>query len=268
MRWSDLGRSKNLEDDRGASGGIGGYGKMGLGGVVVVLLVALITGQNPLTLLEGASNTPTANAPAAPINDQAEEREVRFVSFVFDTAQQMWSRELPAGGAAWRDAHLVLFRDAIGTGCGGASSASGPFYCPADEKVYIDLGFFDELKSRFGAPGEFAQAYVLAHEIGHHVQKLRGRVNDAERGNGASIAVELQADCYAGAWAHTAAAEGIVEAGDIESGLAAAAAVGDDRLQRMGGGGVHPESWTHGSSAQRVAAFRRGFAGGNAAACQ
>ncbi len=277
MRWSDLGRSRNLEDDRGSSGGGFGYGRMGIGGIAVVVVVALLTHQNPLSLLQRVEGSPpAASAAAAPVSDPAEEREVRFVSFVLDTVQKSWSQMLPLQGTPWHDARLVLFRDRIASGCGDASAESGPFYCPSDEKVYIDLGFYDELKTRFGAPGEFAQAYVLAHEIGHHVQKLLGTeaaVRNADqaqpgRQNALSIGVELQADCYAGVWAHTAAQEGIVQAGDIDAGLAAAAAVGDDRIQRMSGATVNPETWTHGSAQQRTTWFRRGFDSGKAQDCQ
>jgi predicted metalloprotease len=276
MRWSDLGRSRNLEDQRGGGGGFG-MGRIGIGGVIVVFIIALITRQNPLSLLQQVEGgAPASGVPAPPVNDPAEEPEVRFVSFVLDTAQATWRQMLPASGTAWHDAKLVLFRDQVASACGLASAASGPFYCPGDEKVYIDLGFYDELKSRFGAPGDFAQAYVLAHELGHHVQRLLGteaRMRQAQRQdpsqeNALSVRLELQADCYAGVWAHTAAQEGILESGDLEEGLAAAAAVGDDRLQRMGGGAVQPETWTHGSSEQRVSWFRRGFSSGSPGACE
>ena len=170
----------------------------------------------------------------------------------------------------------MLFRQAVTSGCGDASSAMGPFYCPADQKVYLDLGFFDELQRKYGAPGDFAQAYVLAHEIGHHVQHLLGTDAAVRREqqarpdarNALSVAVELQADCYAGVWAHGAAQRGDLEPGDMEEGLAAASAVGDDRLQQQSGGGVHPESFTHGSSAQRMQWFRVGFDRGEPAACE
>jgi predicted metalloprotease len=273
MRWSDLGRSKNLEDERGSSGF--GLGHLGVGGVLVVVVFALLTHQNPIDLLRRTQQADPAAQQAPPVNDAAQEPEVRFVSFVLDTAQQTWSVLVPAMGTSWHDAKLVLFRDQYGSGCGDASAATGPFYCPTDEKVYIDLGFFDELKTRFGAPGEFAQAYVLAHELGHHVQKLLGVERSATsaetshpgQANQISVAIELQADCYAGVWAHTAAREGIVQAGDIDQGLAAAAAVGDDRLQRMSGQAVQPETWTHGSSAQRTHWFRTGFDSGDPKAC-
>ena len=279
MRWSDLGRSRNLEDRRGDTGGGGfggGFGRLGLGGIAIVVVIALLTKQNPLALLQQVQGgAEVTSEVAAPVNDPAEEKEVHFVSFVLDTAEAFWASALPAAGTAWRPVQLVLFRDATGTGCGEGQTASGPFYCPSDEKIYIDLGFYAELKSRFGAPGDFAQAYVLAHELGHHVQKLLGTEAEIRRAqqqhpdmvNRLSISLELQADCYAGIWGHAAAKQGIVEAGDLEQGIAAAAAVGDDRLQRMGGGTVHPESWTHGSSAQRTEWFQRGFSSGDMAAC-
>ena len=280
MRWSDLGRSGNLDDERGASGGGGGgmgFGKLGLGGIAIVVVIALITKQNPLALLQQVSgDDPTATAPASPVDDASQEREMRFISFVLDTTQATWRQVLPAAGHQWRDAKLVVFRDRFASACGAADAASGPFYCPSDEKVYLDLAFYDELKTRFGAPGEFAQAYVLAHELGHHVQKVLGteaRVRaemeqHPEQRNRLSVQLELQADCFAGVWAHTAAKEGIVNSADIDDGLRAAASVGDDRLQRMGGGAIHPESWTHGSSEQRSTWFRRGFDTGTVSACE
>lgn len=277
MRWSDLGRSQNLDDERGASGGGGmGFGKLGLGGIAVVVVIALLTKQNPLALLQQVQgDDPNATAAASPVTDSTSEREMRFISFVLDTTQATWRQVLPTAGHQWRDAKLVVFRDRFASACGAADAASGPFYCPSDEKVYIDLAFYDELKTRFGAPGEFAQAYVLAHELGHHVQKVLGteaRIRaemeqHPEQRNQLSVQLELQADCFAGVWAHTAAKEGIVNSADIDDGLRAAASVGDDRLQRMGGGSVHPESWTHGSSEQRSTWFRRGFDTGSVSAC-
>ncbi len=190
-------------------------------------------------------------------------------------AQSTWSQILPSQGAQYRHAKLVLFRDSIDSACGLAQSATGPFYCPEDEKVYIDLGFYDELKQRFGAPGDFAEAYVLAHEIGHHVQKLlgiEGKVRAAQQqnpqaANQLSVRLELQADCFAGVWGHSTQQRNILEAGDVDEGLKAAAAVGDDRLQRMSSGRVNPESFTHGSSAQRMQWFQRGFQDGTIASC-
>jgi predicted metalloprotease len=215
--------------------------------------------------------------PGAPVNESPEEaKEVQFVSFVLDTAEATWAKILPATtGTAWRNAKVVLFRDATQTGCGVGQTAMGPFYCPVDQKLYIDLAFFDELRSRFGAPGEFAQAYVLTHELGHHVQHLlgidasvrRAQQRDPSAANDLSVRLELQADCFAGVWGHATQGEGILEAGDLESGLNAAAAVGDDRIERQTTGHVNTDTFTHGSSAQRVQWFRRGFDSGQPKDC-
>jgi len=218
---------------------------------------------------------PTALSQPDPARDQREEPLVQFVSFVLDDTQKTWTQVLSSEGVPYRHAKLVLFRDSIDSACGMAESATGPFYCPSDEKVYIDLGFYDELKQRFGAPGEFAEAYVLAHEIGHHVQKLIGveeKVRAAQRHNpGAanqlSVRLELQADCFAGVWGHSTSQRNLLEAGDVQQGLNAAAAVGDDRLQRMASGHVNPESFTHGSSQQRMDWFQRGFSSGDLKSC-
>ncbi len=277
MRWNPMGRSPNLEDQRGGSGARGpGLGGLGLGGIILVVIVALVTKQNPLTLI-GALEQSGAAAPTTgvAVTDSTEENTVQFVSFVLDDAQRLWGRLLSAQGGQWQDAKLVLFRDRVESACGFAQAASGPFYCPGDQKVYIDLGFYRELEEKFGAPGEFAEAYVLAHEIGHHVQAMLGteaKVKEAQArrpsdANDLSVRLELQADCYAGVWGYSAAKAGRLDAGDVEDGLRAAAAVGDDRLQRMSTGQVHPESWTHGSSEQRMTWFRRGFDSGAMTAC-
>jgi len=204
-----------------------------------------------------------------------EDKRVEFVSFVLDDAQSTWDRLFRDRGQTYQHAKLVLFRDAIQSACGFAEAATGPFYCPGDQRVYIDLGFYDELQQRFGAPGDFAQAYVLAHELGHHVQRLLGteaRVRETQerrpdQANELSVRLELQADCYAGVWGHETAQRQILEAGDVDEGLAAAAAVGDDRIQRMSGQGVHPEGFTHGSSEQRAGWFRRGLESGRPEDC-
>ena len=276
MRWQSRGRSKNLEDRR-SIGGMRGAGGLGLGGIVLVVVIALVTKQNPLALLSQAEQIGggASSQVSQPLTDPAEEREVEFVSFVLDDAQALWARLLPPLGTPWRDAHLVLFRDVVESACGRAAASTGPFYCPGDEKVYIDLAFYGELADRFGAPGDFAEAYVLAHEIGHHVQNLQGinaQVSDAQRSrpdlaNQLSVRLELQADCYAGVWGASAAQAGQLEQGDLEEGLPAAAAVGDDRLQRAATGRVQPESFTHGSSADRVKWFRRGFQAASPSAC-
>jgi predicted metalloprotease len=253
-----------------------GIGGLGLGGVLLLLVLSLVFKQDFFSLLGAGGGAPGAPAEApAPVTDPAEEQLVQFVSFVLDDAQGTWSRVLPPLGASYRNAKLVLFRDRVQSACGFAQAATGPFYCPADEKVYIDLGFYQELRDRFGAPGDFAQAYVLAHEVGHHVQKVLGTEEEVRRSqqarpdlqNAFSVALELQADCYAGVWGHAAAQRGILETGDLEEGLNGAAAVGDDRLQRMSTGTVNPDSFTHGSSADREKWFRRGFDSGDPRSC-
>jgi len=279
MRWTPGGRSSDLEDRRSeGSGGmqVGGM-HLGIGGVVILLILSVVFHRNFLALL-GDGGSASLSSPAGqvdPQQDAREEPEVQFVSFVLDDAQSTWTKVLSDQGGTYRHAKLVLFRDAIRSGCGSAQSASGPFYCPADEKVYIDLGFYDELRDRYGASGQFAQAYVLAHEIGHHVQKLIGierKVRQAQEENpGArnqlSVRLELQADCFAGIWAHSTDQRKLLEAGDVEQAMNAASAVGDDRLQSASSGEIHPESFTHGTSAQRSQWFQKGFSGGAIDSC-
>jgi len=270
MRWTPGEESENIEDRRGVRVGRAGVG-VGIGGVLILAALSLLTGQNFLALLgDGGPVQTTTDEPVQ--SSPAEDREVQFVSFVLDDAQATWRKLL---GDRYRDAKLVLFRDAIDSACGSAESAMGPFYCPMDQKVYIDLGFYDELRDRFGATGDFAQAYVLAHELGHHVQHLLGidermRQEQEERPdlrNDLSVRLELQADCFAGVWGHSTEQRNILEAGDADEALHAAAAIGDDRIQRMAQGRVTPETFTHGSSQQRVSWFRRGFQSGDRAAC-
>jgi uncharacterized protein len=269
MRWTPGGVSGNIEDRR-SGGGIGGRG-IGLGGLLIAAVLSLIFGRDFVSpLLTGGGDTRPHVADQA--RDSAEEPQVQFVSFVLDDAQGTWQRLL---GPRYEDAKLVLFRDVVRSACGTAGAESGPFYCPADQKVYIDLSFFDELDQRFGAPGDFAQAYVLAHEIGHHVQTLLGISREVRQlqaarpgqANDLSVRMELQADCLAGVWGHSTNQRGILEQGDMREGLAAAAAVGDDRIQRQARGRVNPESFTHGSSEQRMQWFRRGFDSGDIRAC-
>jgi predicted metalloprotease len=281
MRWTPGGSSDDVEDRRDESGGggggfqLGGF-HLGVGGVIVLFVLSLIFKRDFLSLLStdsGGTGTTVSQPDTA--RDQREQPLVEFVKFVLNDTQNTWSQILTAQGTPYRHAKLVLFRDSYDSACGAAQSATGPFYCPEDEKVYIDLGFYDELKQRFGAPGDFAEAYVLAHEIGHHVQKLLGieaKVRAAQQQNPGSatqlsVGLELQADCFAGIWGHSTQQRNILEAGDVEQGLNAAAAVGDDRLQRMSTGRVNPESFTHGSSAQRVQWFQRGFQGGDISSC-
>ncbi len=273
MRWRDSGRSSNLEDRRGGGGRKAGIGIVGIG---MALVISFVTGVNPLQVLGVMDQVGGGAATeAAPVEDAAEEPTVRFLSAALDDAQATWRRILATEGRQYPEAKLVLFRGAVRSACGDASSAMGPFYCPGDQKVYIDLAFYDELAGKYGAPGDFAQVYVLAHEIGHHVQSVLGteselrRVQRANPGseNALSVRMELQADCYAGVWAHTVAQRGDLEAGDMEEGLGAASAVGDDRLQQQAGGAVRPESFTHGTSAQRMQWFKAGFDTGDPKSC-
>jgi uncharacterized protein len=280
MRWTPGGSSDDVEDRRDESGGGGfrpGGLHVGLGGIVVLFILSLIFKRDFLSFVStgSVSTGGTTVSQPDPARDQQEKPLVDFVTFVLNDTQNTWSQVLPAQGVPYRHAKLVLFRDSYDSACGAAQSATGPFYCPDDEKVYIDLGFYDELKQRFGAPGEFAEAYVLAHEIGHYVQKLlgiEGKVRAAQQqnpqsANQLSVRLELQADCFAGVWGHSTQQRNLLDPGDIDSGLKAAAAVGDDRLQRMSRGTVNPETFTHGSSAQRTEWFQRGFQDGTIAAC-
>ena len=282
MKWEGQRQSDNVEDRRADGGGggfnIGGRG-IGLGTVALAVVGGLIFGVNPLTLLgmlSGGGEAPTSQqAPAQrpPANDAV----ASFVSTVLADTEDVWRGVMKSGGTAYREPKLVLFRGAVGTACGTGQSAMGPFYCPGDQKVYIDLGFFDTLRSRMGAPGDFAQAYVIAHEVGHHVQNqlgitgkvdgMRGRVSEREM-NAMSVRVELQADCFAGVWTHhSQKGKGWLEQGDIDEALNAAAQIGDDMLQRKSQGTVVPESFTHGSSQQRQTWFRRGMESGSVAQC-
>lgn len=282
MKWTPGGTSDDIEDrrDQGGNGGGGfqfGGMHLGIGGALILLVLSLVFKQNFFALLSGGGAAPPTEASRPDTaRDQREQPLVQFVSFVLDDTQKTWEQLLPEqGGRPYRHAKLVLFRNYTQSGCGDAQSATGPFYCPEDEKVYIDLGFYDELRQRFGAPGQFAEAYVLAHEIGHHVQKIVGteaRVRRMQSGNrtadnALSVKVELQADCYAGVWAHSTQQRNLLEQGDAESALGAAAAVGDDRLQKMSTGHVAPDSFTHGSSAQRTHWFQQGFNSGSITAC-
>jgi predicted metalloprotease len=285
MRWTPGGDSSDIEDRRGEGGGggggfnLGGFNGMhlGIGGTLVLIVLSFLFRTNLFSVLGGGDTAPTAaSRPLSnPDTDPAEQREVEFVKFVLNDVQHTWEQLLPQGGASYRHTKLVLFRDLTQSGCGTAQSETGPFYCPVDEKVFIDLGFFQELRDRFGAPGEFAQAYVLAHEIGHHVQKLlgtEGKVHRLSRGDPSqakplSVRLELQADCFAGVWGHATAQRKIIDDSDIAAGLRAAASVGDDRLQRMATGHISPESFTHGSSAQRTDWFRRGLQSGDISTC-
>ena len=273
MKLDDQRESDEIEDRRG---GLGARGTIGIG-TVVIALVAWYFGIDPQTVLDAAQVA--APAPSSRSTPQTPQRDPQsiFVSKVLASTEDTWSAIFREGGAAYRKPKLVLFDGSTPSACGTGQSAMGPFYCPGDDKVYIDLSFYRDLRERFHAPGDFAQAYVIAHEIGHHVQKLLGISEkvDAMRGrtsrtqfNHISVLTELQADCFAGVWAHRAQRErGLLEPGDLEEGLGAAAAIGDDRLQRQSGGAVVPDAFTHGTSAQRVRWFRTGFDTGSVNAC-
>jgi predicted metalloprotease len=267
MRWRGRRQSENVEDRRHMTGGgmmVGG----GLGTIVIVI-IALLMGVNPLALLQQAPQQPGANAPL----DPAEEDARQFVAVVLAETEDTWDKIFRQAGRNYEKPRLVLFRGQVRSECGFASAQVGPFYCPADKKVYLDLRFFDELKRKFGAPGDFAQAYVIAHEVGHHVQNLLGtsdKIHNAQRrmskreANELSVRLELQADYYAGVWAHHAKQSAdIIESGDIEEAIRAAEAIGDDKLQMQGQGYVVPDSFTHGSSEQRIRWFKRGYQRGD-----
>jgi predicted metalloprotease len=283
MRWQRGTSDADIEDRRGSGGGFRGRGsgggglKLGLGGFIILGILSLVFKQNFFTLVDqvpdGSTTSPTTSAPVAASAEETERFE--FVKFVLNDAQDTWDKVLPEQGTRYERAKLVVFRDGVVSACGQADAASGPFYCPGDQKVYIDLSFYDELKQQFGAAGDFAQAYVIAHEIGHHVQNLLGiedRVREGQRRrprdeNELSVLMELQADCFAGVWGHSTAQRNLLDQGDIEEGLNAAAAIGDDRIQQMATGHVNPDKFTHGSSAQRVAWFRKGLQTGQVSAC-
>ncbi len=252
-------------------------GGLGIGGLLIVGLLSFIFKTDFFQLLNGGDSGSAPTETSAPVSTTPEENtRYEFVKFVLNDTQDTWTKILPQeAGVQYRHATLVLFRDAVQSACGTADAASGPFYCPGDHKVYIDLSFYDELKSRFGASGDFAQAYVIAHEVGHHVQSLLGIDAEARRAESqqpgsakaVSVQLELQADCLAGVWGHSTEQRKLLESGDIESGMNAASAVGDDHIQKMQGQRVTPDAFTHGSSAQRVAAFRKGFEAGTLASC-
>jgi uncharacterized protein len=275
MKWTPGASRENVEDRRGQKLSIG-KGGLGIGGFLVLLVLSVVFKRDFFQLV-GAGGGQTAEVTEnGPVKETPEEAQrADFITYVLNDAQGSFGRQLSAAGTPYQNATLVLFRDAVRSGCGVAQSAMGPFYCPADGKVYIDLGFYEELHQRFGAAGDFAEAYVVAHELGHHVQNLLGtadKVRSAQQdrpdqANELSVRTELQADCYAGIWAHDTANRNLLEKGDVEEGLAAASSVGDDRIQAQATGEVHPESFTHGSAKQRAEWFRRGYESGNLASC-
>lgn len=278
MDWTPGQMSSDVEDRRNSSGGGFGGGGLGIVGILFLLVISLVTGRNYIgSYLAGGGRVATTSADRPLTASPQEERSAHLVSYVLDDVQSMWDKELSAQtGRPYRHAHLVLFRDLTRSeGCGAAQSQTGPFYCPADEKVYIDLGFWDELRKIGGSTADFAQAYVIAHELGHHVQNILGIEQQVRRfsaqnptqKNPMSVRLELQADCLAGVWAHSAGQRGTIDQSDVEAGLSAAAAVGDDHLQKMSRGAVSPESFTHGTSQQRQTWFMRGLQNGQVSAC-
>lgn len=282
MRWRDARRSSNVVNGGGGGGGFGGGGgKLGIGGIAAVVVISLILGKNPLEML-GLVNSvvggggPVATQSAVPTAENTQNRE--FVEAILGETEDVWGAIFQQANAQYEQPKLVLFSGGVQTACGGASSASGPFYCPGDRQVYLDTGFFDEMRAKMGGGGDFAEAYVIAHEVGHHVQTLIGvsaKVNEARRAGqdvkgdgGLLVRQELQADCFAGLWAHHAQQRhNWLEAGDIEEAMATATAIGDDRLQQQSQGHVVPDSFSHGTSAQRVRWFRIGFERGDVNAC-
>jgi len=277
MRWRDSRESQNVQDYRGRPTGGGGGGlKLGVGGIILAVIAYFVGGPDlVMSLFSGSGSAPQAEAPiaAGAPSDEAGQ----FVSHVLGDTEETWTSIFSQAGKQYEPPYLVLFSEGINTGCGSATSAAGPFYCPVDHKVYIDLAFFHQLETEFSAQGDFAKAYVIAHEVGHHVQTLLGisaqvraaqqRASEAEV-NALQVRVELQADCYAGIWAHNAnSARQLVEAGDIDEALTAASAVGDDTIQRRVQGHVDQESFTHGSGAQRQQWFRKGYSTGSVDEC-
>ena len=275
MKWENRGRSRNLEDRRGGGGGRGAGIPLGIGGTLVLLVLSLVFGVDLFSVL-GITSPQGSMSSRPPLeSNPAEEELADFMSFLIDDTQEVWRAMFVESGVPYEDATLVLFRDRVESACGVAPSSVGPFYCPLDAKVYLDFAFYDTLRGRYGAPGDFAQAYVVAHEIGHHVQNLLGTASEVRQAqqarpgeaNQLSVALELQADCYAGVYGSSAQSRGLLERGDLEEGLRAAAAVGDDRLQRQATGRINTETFTHGSSEQRMTWFSRGFDTGDPNAC-
>ncbi|WP_297110588.1 neutral zinc metallopeptidase [uncultured Devosia sp.] len=301
MKWQGRERSSNIEDRRGQRGGrmggLGGLGGLGRGGiriptggrgsrggissligiVVVLGIIWFATGQNPLDMLTGGSGTgPSSSASSTQLPAQGQDELADFVGVVVKETEDLWNAQFAAIGENYPEPTVVLFTDAVNTACGAADSSVGPFYCPGDSKVYIDLSFYDQLHRQFGAPGDFAQAYVLAHEVGHHIQNLTGVLPEfnrarqsmsQEEANAWSVRVELQADCYAGVWANYAGQQNLLERGDVEEALNAANQIGDDTLQKRMQGFAVPKTFNHGTSAQRQTWFERGYRSGNPGDC-
>ena len=269
MQWRNRGQSSNIEDRRGMSGRGIALGGGGLGTLLLVV-VLWMCGADPSTLLSmltsGGGSAP-ATQTQTQTNPQSNDEDKKFVSFVLNSTENAWNEILPQqAGIQYREPVLVLFTNQTQSACGFASSATGPFYCPGDEKLYLDFGFFNELRNEFRAPGEFAEAYVIAHEVGHHVQDLLGKM-ESGGSNEQSVRIELQADCYAGIWGNYVQKKGLLEVGDVEEAIRAAQAVGDDAIQKRSQGYVVPDSFTHGSSEQRMQWFTRGFQSGDMRQC-
>ena len=283
MKWRSARRSSNVDDRRGmgAGGGGGGGMKLGLGGIAVVVVIGLLMGKDPLQMLgmvtemqQQAPGGPTTGQTSPPVDDEASQ----FVASILGETEDVWTAIFQANGQSYPAPTLVLFSGRVDSACGGATAAVGPFYCPADQQVYIDLSFFQQMEQRLGGGGDFAEAYVIAHEVGHHIQTITGvsekvnqvrqRGGNVEGAEGPLVRQELQADCYAGLWAHhSQKRHAWLESGDLEEAMATATAIGDDTLQRQGQGQVVPDSFTHGSAQQRVRWFRVGYEGGDVRQC-
>lgn len=280
MRWQGRKQSNNIEDRRGSSGGFpGGKGGMGIGGIIIVLIGYFVFGVD-LTGVVGGGNVAqqqVSTQQQAPVQQSGQEAQLReLAGVVLGSTEEAWAEYFQKHGARYQEPTMVLYRNATSTACGTGQSAMGPFYCPGDNKVYLDLSFYDDMKHQLGAEGDFAFAYVIAHEVGHHVQNLLGinqKVAQAQsrssqkQANQLSVKLELQADCFAGVWGNYVQKQGLLEMGDVEKAMNAAAAVGDDRLQKRSSGRVVPDSFTHGSSDQRMQWFNRGMQSGDPAQC-
>jgi predicted metalloprotease len=277
MKWQVGRSSSNVEDRRGGGGGGFGLPHLGIGGIVIVIIVSLLFHKNPLQVLGAVADSQQQSAPAGP-NPQANDEASQFSAKILGSTEDVWGKIFQANGQTYPPPKLILFSGVVGSSCGRASAAMGPFYCPGDKQVYLDTSFFDDMRTKLGGGGDFAQAYVIAHEVGHHIQtltgtadkvdQLRARGERMEGDNGLSVRLELQADCYAGVWANLAQKQyNWLETGDVEEALNTATAIGDDRLQQQGQGAVVPDSFTHGTSEQRVRWFKNGFQGGNPGSC-
>jgi predicted metalloprotease len=277
MKWQIGRRSGNVEDRRGAGGGFG-LGGLGIGGVLIIVVLSLLFGKNPLQVLGQVAEQTGGTSAQAPAGAPANDESSQFVASILGSTEDVWGKIFQANGSTYPPPHVVLFSGTVSSSCGRASAAMGPFYCPGDQKVYLDTSFFDEMRAQLGGGGDFAQAYVIAHEVGHHVQTLTGTEQKVDKlraqgaqmagDTGLSVRLELQADCYAGVWANLAQAQNQwLESGDVEQALNTASAIGDDKLQQRSQGQVVPDSFTHGTAEQRVRWFRAGFESGQVNRC-